>query len=155
VTGSGDQIAKAGISIADIAAGVTAYHSILAALIHRGKTGRGDHIEVSMLEAMAEWMAFPCISPSMAPIRRRGKAPATRPSTLWAVRHRRRRCVLRPAERSRVDSVCASRAAAPRILRRMHASRAMPAAPSIAKSLSLSSQALLSALATEGRHCTS
>jgi len=59
VTGSGDQMAKAGISIADIAAGVTAHQSILAALIHRGKTGQGDHIEVSMLEAMAEWMGFP------------------------------------------------------------------------------------------------
>ena len=59
VTGSGDQMAKAGISIADIAAGVTAYHSILAALLHRATTGRGDHIEVSMLEAMAEWMGFP------------------------------------------------------------------------------------------------
>ena len=52
-------MAKAGISIADIAAGVTAYHSILAALLHRAKTGAGDHIEVSMLEAMAEWMGFP------------------------------------------------------------------------------------------------
>jgi itaconate CoA-transferase len=59
VTGSGDHMAKAGISIADIGAGVTAYHSILAALIHRGKNGLGDHIEVSMLEAMAEWMGFP------------------------------------------------------------------------------------------------
>jgi itaconate CoA-transferase len=59
VTGTKDQMAKAGISIADIAAGVTAYHSILAALIHRGTTGIGDHIEVSMLEAMAEWMGFP------------------------------------------------------------------------------------------------
>jgi len=59
LTGSGDQVAKAGISIADIAAGVTAYHLILAALINRSKTGRGDHIEVSMLEAMAEWMGFP------------------------------------------------------------------------------------------------
>ncbi len=52
-------MAKAGISIADIAAGVTAYHSILAALLHRHGTGIGDHIEVSMLEAMAEWMGFP------------------------------------------------------------------------------------------------
>jgi itaconate CoA-transferase len=59
VTGTGDAMAKAGISIADIAAGVTAYHSILAALLQRGKTGKGDHIEVSMLEAMAEWMGFP------------------------------------------------------------------------------------------------
>lgn len=59
VTGSEGEMAKAGISIADIAAGVTAYHSILAALLHRAKTNAGDHIEVSMLEAMAEWMGFP------------------------------------------------------------------------------------------------
>jgi itaconate CoA-transferase len=59
VTGTRDHIAKAGISIADIAAGVAAYQSILAALLNRHKTGKGDHIEVSMLEAMAEWMGFP------------------------------------------------------------------------------------------------
>jgi itaconate CoA-transferase len=59
VTGTRDQMAKAGISIADIASGVTACNAILAALLHREKTGRGDHIEVSMLEAMAEWMGFP------------------------------------------------------------------------------------------------
>ncbi len=59
VTGSGDQVAKAGISIADIASGVTACNAILAALLHRERTGAGDHVEVSMLEAMAEWMGFP------------------------------------------------------------------------------------------------
>ena len=59
VTGTREHMAKAGISIADIAAGVTAYHSILAALLHRDRIGCGDHIDVSMLEAMAEWMGFP------------------------------------------------------------------------------------------------
>lgn len=59
VTGTPDQVAKAGISVVDICAGVTAYHAILAALIKRGRTGRGDHVEVSMLEAMADWMGFP------------------------------------------------------------------------------------------------
>lgn len=59
VTGTRDEMAKSGISIADISAGVTAYHSILSALINRGRTGVGDNIEVSMLEAMAEWMGFP------------------------------------------------------------------------------------------------
>jgi itaconate CoA-transferase len=59
VTGTPDQPAKAGISIADIAAGLAAYQSILAALLKRYKSGKGDHIEVSMLEAMAEWMGFP------------------------------------------------------------------------------------------------
>lgn len=59
VTGTMDAPAKAGISIADICAGVTAYHSILAALLKRHRTGAGDHVEVSMLEAMADWMGFP------------------------------------------------------------------------------------------------
>jgi len=59
VTGTKDEPAKCGISIADIAAGTTACNCILAAVIHRAKTGKGDHIDVSMLEAMAEWMGFP------------------------------------------------------------------------------------------------
>lgn len=59
VTGSPDTPSKAGCSIADIAAGMYAYSNILAALIERGRTGRGRHIDVSMLEAMAEWMSYP------------------------------------------------------------------------------------------------
>jgi len=59
ITGTPDEPAKAGCSIADIAAGMYAYTNILAALIQRGKTGRGSHIEVSMLESMAEWMSYP------------------------------------------------------------------------------------------------
>lgn len=59
VTGTPDEMAKAGCSIADIAAGMYAYTNILAALIERNQTGKGKHIDVSMLEAMAEWMGFP------------------------------------------------------------------------------------------------
>lgn len=59
VTGSPDAPAKAGCSIADIAAGMYAYSNILTALIQRGKTGVGRRIDVSMLESMAEWMGFP------------------------------------------------------------------------------------------------
>lgn len=59
VTGSPEQPAKAGNSIADIAAGMYAYTSILAALLQRGRTGQGSHIDVSMLEALSEWMGFP------------------------------------------------------------------------------------------------
>lgn len=59
VTGDGEGMAKAGCSIADIAAGMYAYTNILAALIERGKTGKGRHIDVSMLEALTEWMSFP------------------------------------------------------------------------------------------------
>ncbi len=59
ITGTQDQVVKAGCSIADIAAGMYAYTNILAAIIERGKTGKGRRIDVSMLEAMAEWMGFP------------------------------------------------------------------------------------------------
>ncbi len=59
VTGTPDEGVKAGISIADIAAGMYAYSGILAALIERARTGRGRHIDLSMLEAMAEWMGYP------------------------------------------------------------------------------------------------
>ena len=50
---------KAGLSIADIAAGMYAYSGILAALLHRARTGRGSRVEISMLEALGEWMGFP------------------------------------------------------------------------------------------------
>jgi itaconate CoA-transferase len=59
VTGTPDEMAKAGCSIADIAAGMYAYGNILAALLQRGKTGQGCRIDVSMLESMVEWMNFP------------------------------------------------------------------------------------------------
>jgi itaconate CoA-transferase len=59
VTGTPEEPSKAGISIADIAAGMYAYSGILAALLQRDKTGEGSHIDVSMLESLAEWMNFP------------------------------------------------------------------------------------------------
>jgi itaconate CoA-transferase len=59
ITGTPDGPAKAGCSIADIAAGMYAYSNILAALIQRGRTGRGCSIDVSMLESMMEWMNYP------------------------------------------------------------------------------------------------
>lgn len=59
VTGTADEPTKAGVSIADIAAGMYAYTNILAALIQRGRTGKGCAIDISMLESMAEWMSFP------------------------------------------------------------------------------------------------
>ena len=59
VTGTPEEPVKAGMSIADIAAGMYAYSNILAALLQRGQTGRGCRIDVSMLESMAEWMSFP------------------------------------------------------------------------------------------------
>ena len=54
VTGTPEEPAKAGLSIADVAAGMYAYTNILAALIQRQKTGRGQHIHISMLESLVE-----------------------------------------------------------------------------------------------------
>lgn len=59
VTGTPDTPSKTGNSIADIAAGMYAYSAILAAIIQRGKTGQGAHIDVSMLESLVEWMGYP------------------------------------------------------------------------------------------------
>ena len=54
-----DEMAKAGCSIADIAAGMYAYTGILSALLLRQQTGVGSRIDVSMLESLVEWMNFP------------------------------------------------------------------------------------------------
>ena len=59
VTGTPETPSKAGNSIADIAAGMYAYTNILAALLQRGKTGKGSVIDISMLESLSEWMSFP------------------------------------------------------------------------------------------------
>ena len=58
ITGTPDAPSKAGNSIADISAGMYAYSSILAALLQRGRTGRGTRIDVSLLETMTEWMSY-------------------------------------------------------------------------------------------------
>ena len=60
VTGSADAPARCGVSIADIAAGMYAYSGTLMALLQRQRTGRGTRVEVSMLEALSEWMSQPC-----------------------------------------------------------------------------------------------
>jgi itaconate CoA-transferase len=59
ITGTPDTPSKVGVSIADIACGMYAYSGILAALLRRGRTGEGAAIEVSLFEALAEWMGFP------------------------------------------------------------------------------------------------
>ncbi|GAJ98973.1 CoA transferase [Geomicrobium sp. JCM 19055] len=59
VTGTEDTPSKTGISIADIAAGMYAFSGILSAIIARSQTGKGTHLEISMLEALGEWMGFP------------------------------------------------------------------------------------------------
>jgi crotonobetainyl-CoA:carnitine CoA-transferase CaiB-like acyl-CoA transferase len=59
ITGTPEEPSKAGLSIADIAAGMYAYSSILAALLQRQKTGPGQHLDISMLESLVEWMSYP------------------------------------------------------------------------------------------------
>lgn len=59
ITGTPEHPSKSGNSIADIAAGMYAYTNILSALMQRDKTGEGSHIDVSMLEALGEWMGYP------------------------------------------------------------------------------------------------
>jgi crotonobetainyl-CoA:carnitine CoA-transferase CaiB-like acyl-CoA transferase len=59
ITGTQDHPCKVGISIADIAAGMYAYSGILTALFCRQRTGEGTVVDVSMLEALGEWMGYP------------------------------------------------------------------------------------------------
>jgi crotonobetainyl-CoA:carnitine CoA-transferase CaiB-like acyl-CoA transferase len=59
VTGTDDEPSQAGPSIADIAAGMYAYSSILAALLQRQRTGHGQHLDISMLECLVEWNSYP------------------------------------------------------------------------------------------------
>ena len=59
ITGTADEPVKVAISVADIAAGMYAYSGILTALLMRHQTGAGTVLEVSMLEALGEWMGYP------------------------------------------------------------------------------------------------
>lgn len=79
ITGAPDAPAKAGISVADIAAGMYAYSGILTALIQRGQTGKGCNLDISMLEALAEWIGYPMYyaTDDAAPPARAGASHAT------------------------------------------------------------------------------
>jgi len=59
VTGSEEAPAKAGIPVADIAAGMYAFSAILAALLRRERSGEGATLDITMFEALGEWMGFP------------------------------------------------------------------------------------------------
>ncbi len=59
ITGTPDAPSKAGIAVADIAGGMYAYSGVLTALLSRARTGRGTAFEVSLLEALGEWMGYP------------------------------------------------------------------------------------------------
>jgi len=59
ITGEGASRARVGVSVCDIAAGMTAFQAILQALIGRSVTGQGRHIAVSLYHALADWMNVP------------------------------------------------------------------------------------------------
>lgn len=59
ITGTRDTPCKVGISVADIAAGMYAYSGVLTALLTRAQSGQGTALEVSLFDALAEWMGFP------------------------------------------------------------------------------------------------
>ena len=59
VTGTPEAPSKAGIPVADIAAGMYAFSAILAALLRRERTGDGATLDITMFEALGEWMGFP------------------------------------------------------------------------------------------------
>jgi itaconate CoA-transferase len=82
ITGTANTPSKVGISIADIAAGMYAFSGVLAALLRRKRTGEGAALEVSMFDALAEWMGFPAyftayggVAPSRSGARHASIAP--------------------------------------------------------------------------------
>lgn len=79
VTGTDATLCKAGIPVADISAGLYAYSNILTALLERQRTGKGRHIEISMLDSLLEWMGYPLYYAidGQAPPARTGAAHAT------------------------------------------------------------------------------
>jgi len=79
VTGTPEEPVKAGISVADIAAGMYAYTGVLTALYERERTGRGSSFEVAMLDALGEWMTQPVYYSVYGgqPIRRSGARHAS------------------------------------------------------------------------------
>jgi len=62
ITGIPEHPAKAGIPVADIASGMYTFANILAALIHRERTGQGSAFEVTMFDALVEWMGHPILA---------------------------------------------------------------------------------------------
>lgn len=59
ITGTPEGMARVGVSVCDIAAGMTAYQAVLEALIARGRTGKGRHVSVSLFHSLTDWMNVP------------------------------------------------------------------------------------------------
>jgi itaconate CoA-transferase len=79
ITGPAGSPAKAGISVADIAAGMYAFSGVLTALYERERTGEGSSVEVSLLDALGEWMTAPFLYDDYGsrPLQRTGARHAT------------------------------------------------------------------------------
>jgi itaconate CoA-transferase len=87
VTGTEEHPAKAGIPAADIGAGMYAFSGILAALYDRERTGEGAAFEVSLFDALSEWMGFPlqyAAGSGHAPVRAGTSHPAIAPYGAFA-----------------------------------------------------------------------
>ncbi|RWG01532.1 MAG: CoA transferase [Mesorhizobium sp.] len=61
ITGTPDGAARVGVSVCDISAGMTAHSAILQALYARTATGIGTAIQVSLFDAVADWMNVPVL----------------------------------------------------------------------------------------------
>ncbi|GAA4938674.1 hypothetical protein GCM10023238_00460 [Streptomyces heliomycini] len=91
LTGTPEGPARTGISVADIAAGMYAYSGVLTALYTRATTGRAHPVEVSLFEALAEWMGPARLTtPATAAASPRAWAPSTPPSPVRRLPGRRR-----------------------------------------------------------------
>lgn len=71
ITGNAAGAARVGVSVCDIAAGMTAHQAVLQALFARERTGKGRHIAVSLFHALADWMNVPYLQYTYA-----GRSPA-------------------------------------------------------------------------------
>jgi itaconate CoA-transferase len=78
ITGTADTACKVGISVADIAAGMYAYSAILAGLFARATSGRGTSLDVSLFDALGEWMGAPMYHAAYGePLKRTGASHAS------------------------------------------------------------------------------
>ena len=123
-TGTQEVPSKAGISVADIAAGMYAYSGILTALYDRERTGRGATLHVAMIDALGEWMSQPAYFSryGQEPPRRTGaRHPSISPYGPFRVS--RRFCLFRYPERQGVARILPRHLAAAPTWRRTPASR--------------------------------
>ncbi len=109
VTGTPDEPCKTGISVADIAAGMYAYSAVLTALYERERTGRGSSFEVSLLDALGEWMTQPyyyTVYGGTGPVRTGARHASISPYGPYAAGGGAGGGVVRGRRRARCSSAC-------------------------------------------------